>query len=111
MNNEDVAIIEAGVEIVLMMVAARVLFAWDERRMTEEQRERAWPPASRGVVVCSPLWFSPLWLVGVPLHFLRTRRNLRGLAEAIGWTVVMFGLLMAIGSVFQAFAGGAGIPD
>jgi hypothetical protein len=99
-NVENVEIVEAGVEIVLTMVAARFLFAWDEKRMTDEQRERAWPPATRGMVVCSPLWFFPLWLVGVPLHFLRTRRNLRGLAEAIGWTLVMFVLLWGIGIAF-----------
>jgi hypothetical protein len=104
--SENIEIFEAGVEIVLTMIAARLLFAWDEKRMTEDQKERAWPSASRGMVVCSPLWFFPLWLVGVPLHFLRTRRNLRGVAEAIGWTVVMFGLLLAIGTVFEAVAGG-----
>ena len=104
--NENIEIFEAGVEIVLTMIAARILFAWDEKRMTAAQKERAWPPASRGMVVCSPLWFMPLWLVGVPLHFLRTRRNLRGVAEAIGCTVVMFGLLVAIGTAFEAIAGG-----
>ncbi|MGO8998667.1 MAG: hypothetical protein ACLQVI_35540 [Polyangiaceae bacterium] len=99
--DENWQLVEAGVEIVLTMIAGHWLFAWDEKRMTEEQRERAWPEASRGTVVCSPLWFFPLWLVGVPLHFLRTRRNLRGVAEAIGWTAAMFALLMAIGTVFE----------
>jgi hypothetical protein len=99
--NENLQLLEAGVEIVLTMIAARFLFAWDEKRMTEQQKERAWPAASRGTVVCSPLWFFPLWLVGVPLHFLRTRRSFRGLGEALLWTVAMFLLLVAIGSVFE----------
>jgi hypothetical protein len=81
------------VQILVVMSATAALFAWDERRMTPEQRARAWPPATRGVVVCSPLWF-PLWIVGVPLHFLLTRRSLRGLGEAILWTVALFGLLL-----------------
>jgi len=104
-NPEDIELVEAGVEIVLTMIAARALFAWDEKRMTDAERERAWPPASRGMVVCAPLWFFPLWLVGVPLHFLRTRRNLRGVGEAIGWTLAMFALLIAIGTVFEVVAG------
>ena len=104
-NLEDIELFEAGAEIVLTMIAAQVLFAWDERRMTEEQKERAWPPASRGMVICSPLWFFPLWLVGVPLHFVRTRRNLAGALQAIGWTVAMFVLLFVIGMVFGALAG------
>ncbi len=106
MNAEDFQLVEAGVQIVLTMVAGHLLFAWDETRMTEEQREHAWLPASRGMVVCSPLWFFPLWLVGVPLHFLRTRRSWRGGLEAIGWTLAMFALLVAIGSVFDAVVGG-----
>lgn len=103
---EDLEIIEAGIEIVLTMIAAKLLFDWDEKRMTEEQKARAWPAASRGMVVCAPLWFFPLWLVGVPLHFLRTRRNLRGVLEAIGWTLAMFGMLVVIGMIFEAFAVG-----
>jgi hypothetical protein len=102
--NEDWQVVEAGVEIVVMMIAAKLLFAWDEKRMTEQQRERAWPDASRGTVECSPLFF-PLWLVGIPLHFLRTRRNLRGVIEAIVWTAAMFLLLIAIEVVVELIAG------
>ena len=95
-TREDLELVEAGVEIVLTMIAGRLLFAWDERRMTGEQRARAWPPATRGTVVGSPLWF-PLWIVGVPLHFVRTRRSLRGVGEAIVWTLVaMFGVARSI---------------
>ncbi len=49
----------------------------------------------------APLWFSPLWLVGVPLHFLRTRRGLRGVGLALLWTLAMFALLMATGLLFD----------
>ena len=103
--DETLQLYEAGVEIVLTMIAAHLLFAWDERRMTDEEKARAWPAATRGMVVCSPLWFFPLWLVGVPLHFLRTRRSLRGVAEAVFWTLAMFALLVAIGSAFEWVAG------
>jgi hypothetical protein len=103
--DENWQLFEAGVEIIVTMIAGKLLFAWDEKRMTEVQRERAWPDASRGTVECSPLWFFPLWLVGIPLHFLRTRRNLRGIFEAIVWTLAMFILLMVIGTVFELIAG------
>jgi len=82
------------VQIALVIGATSALFAWDERRMTDEQRGRAWPPATRGMVIGSPLWF-PLWIVGVPLHFLRTRRSLRGVAEGVFFTVALFALLVA----------------
>ena len=103
--DENIQLFEAGVEIVLTMIAAHFLFAWDEKRMTEAQKERAWPEASRGTVVCSPLWFFPLWLVGVPLHFVRTRRSLRGVAEGVVWLVAVYaaaalvdvGLALALG--------------
>jgi hypothetical protein len=103
--DENWQLFEAGVEIIVTMIAGKLLFAWDEKRMTEAQRERAWPDASRGMVECSPLWFFPLWLVGIPLHFLRTRRSVRGLCEAIVATMAMFVLLMAIGTVFELIAG------
>jgi hypothetical protein len=74
---DDAEVVELGVSIVVEMAALAALFAWDERRMTDAQRARAWPASTRGLVVASPLFFS-LWLVGVPLHFVRTRRSLGG---------------------------------
>lgn len=94
------------VQISVLMIALTLLFAWDERRMTDEQRARAWPASTRGVVIGSPLWF-PLWLVGVPLHFLRTRRSVRGLVEAIAWMVVLFALLFASAFAVSIAEGGA----
>jgi hypothetical protein len=105
--DETLELFEAGVEIILTMIAARLLFAWDEKRMTGDQRARAWPSSTRGMVVCSPLWFFPLWLVGIPLHFVRTRRSLRGVGEALLALVAMFALLLAIGTAFEWFAGAA----
>ena len=75
--------------------AVFALLAWDEQRMTELQRERAWPVASRRAAV---VLFSPLC---VPLHFLRTRRSLRGVVEAIVWTVVLLTLLTAVDAVLE----------
>ena len=96
------------IQISVLMTALTLLFAWDDRRMTDEQRARAWPSSTRVAVIGSPLWF-PLWIVGVPLHFLRTRRSARGFAEAIGWTVALFALLFASAfAVSIAFDGALG---
>ena len=69
--------------------------------MTDVERARAWPSSTRGAVVFAPLWFFPLWLVGVPLHFVRTRRSVRGAGEALVAVLGMFLLLVAIGAGFQ----------
>ena len=78
------------------VIAWAALLAWDERRMTDEQRARAWPVASRRIAV---VLFSPLC---VPLHFLRTRRSLRGVVEAAVWTAALVALLMAVDAAFDA---------
>jgi hypothetical protein len=80
---------------VIAWSAVFALFAWDERRMTDEQRARAWPVASRRIAV---VLFSPLCVL---LHFLRTRRNLRGVVEAIFWTAALVAILLAVDAVFE----------
>jgi hypothetical protein len=80
---------------VVTWCAAFALFAWDERRMTDEQRALAWPDASRRIAV---VFFSPL---SVPLHFLRTRRSARGVALAVLWTVALFAVLILAGTVLD----------
>jgi hypothetical protein len=81
---------------VVAWCAVFALFAWDERRMTDDQRARAWPIASRRIAV---VMFSPLC---VPLHFLRTRRSFRGVLLAVLWTVALLALLAAVGAALDA---------
>ncbi|WP_394839575.1 hypothetical protein LVJ94_22070 [Pendulispora rubella] len=55
--------------------SAAVVFAivrWDERRLPDEQLERAWPGSTR---LLAPLAFGPMCL---PVHFWRTRRSVLG---------------------------------
>jgi len=56
-----------------------VVLAWDETRMTNEMRDRAWPTASRRIAA---VYFTPFAL---PIHFLRTRRSWRGLLLGLAW--------------------------
>jgi hypothetical protein len=81
-TDADAELFEVAATMIVVTVASHAIFAWDERRMTDAQKERAWPASTRGVVTVSPLFF-PLWLVGVPLHFVRTRRSLRGVGEGL----------------------------
>src|SRR5580700_6873691 len=81
---------------VIACCAVFALFAWDEGRMTDEQRARAWPVASRRIAV---VLFSPLC---VPLHFVRTRRSLWGVLLAVAWTVALFALLMLVDVALDA---------
>jgi hypothetical protein len=81
---------------VALWCAVFALFAWDERRMTDEQRARAWPTASRRIAV---IYFSPFC---VPLHFVRTRRSAWGVFLAVLWTVALFVLLGCVGAALDA---------
>jgi hypothetical protein len=86
-------IAELIVPNVVVWAVIFAIFAWDERRMTDAERARAWPVASRRLAV---VLFSPLC---VPLHFWRTRRGLRGVALAAAWTLGLFGFFYALDAV------------
>jgi hypothetical protein len=94
-NAADAEVVELGVTIAVLVVTLWGVFALDERRMTDAQRARAWPPATRGLVVVSPL-FAPLWLVGLPLHFVRTRRSLWGIGLAFVWLVGVYAVILLV---------------
>ena len=102
MRPEDAEVVELAAAMAAFVGAMHALFAWDERRMTDAQRARAWPPATQGTVAASPL-FAPLWLVGVPLHFVRTRRSVRGVVEGIAWLVAVY-LTGSIAAIAVAWA-------
>jgi hypothetical protein len=72
-------ILELLVPELFVIAGVFVILSWDERRMTPEQRARAWPTASRRIAA---VYFTPL---AVPLHFLRTRRDGEGASEGVLW--------------------------
>lgn len=59
----------------------------DLAKLSREELARAWPDASLWSAVVA---FGPL---SVPVHFVRTRRNLLGVALALGWLVLAFLLI------------------
>lgn len=89
-------------ELVVVTIVGRLLayaiVTLDERRLTPERLERAWPPSSKGAAI---LQFGELT---VPLHFLRTRRNIRGILLAIAMMYLILKIeelaLMIVGGPF-----------
>lgn len=73
------------------------LTAWlirrDMRRLSNAQLARAWPDASFWIAV---VMFSPL---SIPVHFVRTRRSLRGFALGLAWMVFVIAAGAALDAV------------
>ena len=63
------------VSLVVLMTASAVVVRLDERRLGEDELERAWPPSSRdNALIGLALLAAPLLgLFGVWFHFFRTR--------------------------------------
>jgi hypothetical protein len=73
---------------VVIALALFLLVDWDESRLTYEQLARAWPPATRALLL-TPLLLWPFWFVSPPVHFWRTRRSLLGFLEGLLWTALI----------------------
>ncbi len=87
----------AIVAFVLGAALQITLTAWlirrDMRRLSDAELGRAWNDASFWVAV---VMFSPL---SIPLHFVRTRRSLRGFALGLGWMAVVIAAGAALDAV------------
>jgi len=81
-------ITEIVVGSVVIALALFLLVDWDESRLTYEQLARAWPPATRALLL-TPLLLWPFWFVSPPVHFWRTRRSLLGALEGLLWTALI----------------------
>ena len=65
--------------LILGIAVPRAIVQRDVRGLSGELLARSWPDASAWAAVVA---FGPLC---VPVHFIRTRRNLLGVALGIGW--------------------------
>ena len=86
---------QAASLVLSWIVTTALLFAvviLDERRLPPEQLERAWPPSSRTAALVA------FGILALPIHFMRTRGNLRSLRGALGvaWGFVLGGLLVLV---------------
>lgn len=83
-----------GAEVIELLVSWAVTTAmafavviFDERRMSEERLERAWPTSTRAVALVY------LGVFALPFHFARTRGSFRSLRGVFG---IVYGFLMGI---------------
>jgi hypothetical protein len=77
----------------ITITSVALILRWDERRLTPEQRARAWPPATRLGVIGFSFLTGPLWgALCVPVHFWRTRRTFLGTLAGFGLGTLVFAL-------------------
>ena len=94
--------------LLVLMTAASLVVRFDEKRLSEEQLERAWPPSSRdnALIGLSFLGAPLIGLLAVWFLFFRTRSwSPKGFFLGFAWvaaillvnTVVVLGLSVAFG--------------
>ncbi|WP_394828880.1 hypothetical protein [Pendulispora albinea] len=94
----------AGVVFSLFGTSAMVFIIvwWDERRLSPERLERAWPASTR---LASAVAFGPFCL---PVHFWRTRRSVVGILTGIlysaGVLAINFGFLALLDYILSQFS-------
>jgi hypothetical protein len=94
------------VDLVLQIALGVVLTAWvvrrDMRRLPPSLYERSWSEASFWSAVVA---FGPL---SIPVHFVRTRRSVRGLFLGFFWMALVMATITLIGTgvewVVESFA-------
>jgi hypothetical protein len=85
----NLELVQVLVSWAVLIPGAAVIIARDERRLRGQQAAHAWPPASRDSALFAIYNVSLFVLLVVPLHFVRTRRSLRGLALGVLWLTVL----------------------
>jgi hypothetical protein len=63
----------------LTTALAFVVILLDERRMSEDKLERAWPPSSRDAALVA------FGILALPIHFIKTRGHLRSVRGVLGY--------------------------
>ena len=84
---EDRELIASLILWVLQIAATFLVLLWDERRLSEEALERAWPRASRDLYA---VYLGPLALF---FHFWRTRAGLLFWRTKQGWKGPLYGVI------------------
>jgi hypothetical protein len=79
MTSGDLELVELVISFTVGVVGSAVVIVLDERRLSGAELERAWPTTSRNVAIYA---FSPICVF---LHFVRTRRDLRGSDFGLLW--------------------------
>ncbi len=84
---------EIVVTWIVTIGSVALILGWDERRLTPEQAERAWPPATRMVAIGFSFLTGVLWgALCLPVHFWRTRRTFLGTVAGLLLGALVFAL-------------------
>jgi hypothetical protein len=74
--------------IALSIAVPATIVRRDLAQLTGERLARAWPDASLWLAI---VVFGP---ISVPIHFIRTRRSLRGLATGLLWFLAALAVIV-----------------
>jgi len=75
-----------------MTALASFVIRFDEERLDDERRLRAFPYPSRLNATFGLALMSPLQLLSIPVHFGRTRRSILGVLAGLGLAIAVFAL-------------------
>ncbi len=84
---------------ILQISLAFLLVRRDERRLSATELARAFPQSTFYIAV---VVFGAL---AIPVHFVRTRRSIRGIVLGLVWLAVTVALSAAVASAFGAIFG------
>ena len=99
MSPGNLELVLTVVQLMVVIPGAAAIIVRDEHRLRGEQASRAWPPASRDSALFCIYNFSPLVLLVVPLHFVRTRRNLWGLLLGMLWVIGLVAAYLGVATL------------
>ena len=88
MKEGDVEVFQILGSWAVTLPAVAWIIVRDERRLKGRQLENAWPPASRDAAIYA-LWNFGVQHLSVVIHFVRTRRSLRGVGLGLAWLVAV----------------------
>lgn len=101
MNEGNLELVEILASWTVTLPAVAAIIVRDERRLTGEKLERAWPPQSRDAAIFG-LWLMGIHPLCVVIHFGRTRRSVRGVL--LGLVCLAAVALCALAAEFGATA-------
>ncbi len=85
--------------LLVLITGSSLVVRFDERRLSEEQLERAWPPSSRdnALIGLSFLGAPLIGLFAVWFHFCRTRRwHPWGIVQGLLWVMAIMAANLAV---------------
>jgi hypothetical protein len=83
-GNEE--LLRVLMSLVVTVPSTAAVIVLDEKRLVGAELERAWPPQSRDSAIFTLLNMG-LPQLSVWIHFIRTRRSLRGAAIGLMWAL------------------------